>query len=94
MKKKLFGTMVAIAAMFAGYSAYDAQNENELSGAVFANVEALANNETEPTKYAWSGTTDCEGVGNGDYEACIVNGPGNSCDEPGATTCDCGVNCN
>ena len=94
MKKKLFGTMVVVAAMFAGYSAYDAQNENKLSRDVFANVEALANNETKPTTYEWSGTIDCDGIGTGDYEACIKNGSGNSCNEPGATTCDCGVNCN
>ena len=45
MKKKLFGTMVAIAAMFAGYSAYDAQNGNELANVVLDNVEALAREE-------------------------------------------------
>ena len=55
MKKKLFGTMVAIAAMFAGYSAYDAQNENEFSGAVLANVEALAAVESD-------GSTLCTGT--------------------------------
>lgn len=47
MKKKLLGTMVAIAAMFAGYSAYDAQNERTLSGAVLNNVEAIAQTENE-----------------------------------------------
>lgn len=45
MKKKLFGTMVAVAAMFAGYSAYDAQNESELTEVALANVEALAREE-------------------------------------------------
>lgn len=37
--------MVVVAAMFAGYSAYDAQNESELTGVALANVEALAQNE-------------------------------------------------
>ena len=42
MNKKLFGSMVVTAAMLTGYSAYDAQNNKELSDAVLANVEALA----------------------------------------------------
>lgn len=41
--KKLFGTMAVAAALFAGYSAYNGQNSNELSGIILANVEALAN---------------------------------------------------
>ena len=52
MKKKLFGTMVVVAAMFAGYSAYDAQNESELANKLLSNVEALAENEG-------NGMTDC-----------------------------------
>lgn len=48
MKKKLFGTMVVVAAMFAGYNVYDAQNESELTGVALANVEALASNENNP----------------------------------------------
>lgn len=53
MKKKLFGTMVVVAAMFAGYSAYHGQKERELYGYVLANVEALAQNESgnERPKY-------------------------------------------
>lgn len=42
MKKKLFGTMVAVAAMFAGYSAYDAQRKNGLFGGILADVEAIS----------------------------------------------------
>ena len=34
--------MVVAAALFAGYSAYNAQNSNELSSVALANVEALA----------------------------------------------------
>lgn len=52
MKKKLFGTMVVVAVMFAGYSAYDAQNESELANKLLSNVEALAENEG-------NGMTDC-----------------------------------
>lgn len=61
MKKKIFGTMVAVAAMFAGYSAYDAQNERGLSDTVLANVEALANNESM-TQEEYQEKTDCTAV--------------------------------
>lgn len=40
--KKLFGTMAVAAALFAGYSAYEAQNGSKLSDVVMANIEALA----------------------------------------------------
>lgn len=45
--KKLFGTMAVAAALFAGYSAYEAQNSVILNDVAFANVEALANNSGE-----------------------------------------------
>ena len=48
MNKKLLGSMVVAAAIFTGYSAYDAQNKRRLSESVLANVEALANNESGP----------------------------------------------
>lgn len=47
MKKKIFGTMVVAAAIFTGYSAYDAQNERELTDVALANVEALAHGENK-----------------------------------------------
>lgn len=47
MKRKTFGTIVAIAAMCAGYSAYEAQNERTLSDAVLNNVEAIAQTENK-----------------------------------------------
>ena len=53
MKKKLFGTMVVAVAMLASYSAYDAQNESELTITVLANVEALANPEGEGSSNTW-----------------------------------------
>lgn len=40
--KKLFGTMAVAAALFAGYSAYEAQNSVRLNDVALANVEALA----------------------------------------------------
>lgn len=55
MNKKLLGSMVVAAAIFTGYSAYDAQNENELTGAVLVNVEALANNESNNNLYQTMG---------------------------------------
>ena len=39
--KKIFSTMVVVA-LFAGYSAYNEQNSNELSDVALANVEAFA----------------------------------------------------
>ncbi len=60
------------------------------------NVEALANNEygEDPSViYAWSKLIDCDGWGTGDYKVCQKNGPGNTCYNPGDTTCDCGRNC-
>ncbi len=49
--KKLFGTMAVAAALFAGYSAYNTQNSNELSGIILANVEALASSDEINTPY-------------------------------------------
>ena len=51
MTKKIFGTMAVVAAMFAGYSTYNAQNERELTGLALANVEALANGETHGEEF-------------------------------------------
>lgn len=53
--KKLFGTMAVVAALFAGYSAYNAQNSVRLNDVALANVEALA--LVEP-----GGSTYCTGV--------------------------------
>lgn len=51
MIKKIFGTMAIVAAMFAGNSAYNAQNERELTGFALANVEALARREALDCSY-------------------------------------------
>lgn len=50
--KKIFYTMAIAAALFAGYSAYNAQNSNELTDIALANVEALAASDegTTPTE--------------------------------------------
>lgn len=51
MIKKFFGTMAVVAAMFAGYSAYNAQNERDLTGFTLANIEALASGEATSKEY-------------------------------------------
>ncbi len=64
--KKLFGTMAVAAALFAGYSAYEAQNSVNINDVALANVEALAGNsgdEGTPSnicyyQQTWSSTTD------------------------------------
>ena len=43
--------MAVVAAMFAGYSTYNAQNERELTGLALANVEALARREALDCSY-------------------------------------------
>ena len=48
--KKIFYTMAVAAALFAGYSAYNTQNNNELTDIALANVEALAKAEGEDIK--------------------------------------------
>ena len=40
--------MAIAAALFAGYSAYNSQNSNELTDIALANIEALAGNENNP----------------------------------------------
>ena len=49
--KKLFGTMAFAAALFAGYSAYEAQNSVNLNDVALANVEALAEVESDESTY-------------------------------------------
>ena len=93
--KKIFYTMAVAAALFAGYSAYNAQNSNELTDVAFANVEALADNqEVSNMIFKWSDYIDCDGLFTGDYQVCEANGAKNVCNSPGWKTCDCNVNCN
>ncbi len=49
MNKKVFGTMAVVAAMFAGYSVYNAQDETENNSIAITNIEALARSEDEVT---------------------------------------------
>lgn len=42
MNRKVFAAIAVVAAMYAGYSAYDVENEKELTGLALANVEAIA----------------------------------------------------
>lgn len=65
------------------------QSESSL---VMSNIECLSINEGG-INYKWSHEIDCPGWFTGDYRACVENGPGNECDNPGAKTCECGVNC-
>lgn len=74
MKKKLFGTMVVVAAMFAGYSAYDAQSEREMTEVALANVEALAQNKENTSSTGDTGPgemVDCKGWGTGSRKECM-----------------------
>lgn len=47
MKKKFFSAAAVVTALFAGYSAYNAQNSITLDEATLANVEALADESDE-----------------------------------------------
>lgn len=59
--KKIFYTMAVAAALFAGYSAYNSQNSNELTDIALANVEALANIEgSDGKKVCYKVTTPVE----------------------------------
>lgn len=51
MIKRVFATMVVIAAMFAGYSTYNEQDET--NNEIIVNVEALANNESDNAEETW-----------------------------------------
>lgn len=59
------------------------------------NVEALAGGENgrHNARYAWSREISCDGWFSDSYRVWQENGSGNECYEPGATACDCGVNC-
>lgn len=59
MTKKLFGTIAVVAAMFAGYSTYHAQDEIDLTGFALANVEALADKPELDCNYIRDGTQKC-----------------------------------
>ena len=59
MKKNFLGTMVVAAAMFVGYSAYNAQNKNELTGITLAKIEALASLEGNDCHYS-NGVTNIQ----------------------------------
>lgn len=96
MKKYLKVVVMAVFVLVTGLNVYKTQTEAKLSDSQLKNVEALANNEygEDPSViYAWSKLIDCAGWGTGDYKVCQKNGPGNTCYNPGDTTCDCGRNC-
>ena len=96
MKKYLKVVVMAVFVLVTGLNVYKTQTEAKLSDSQLKNVEALANNEygEDPSViYAWSKLIDCAVWGTGDYKVCQKNGPGNTCYNPGDTTCDCGRNC-
>ena len=87
--------VVAVVAFVAGLNVYHSQTEVRLTDIQMENVEALAGGENggNNARYAWSREISCPGWFSGSYRVCQENGPGNECYEPGATTCNCGVNC-
>lgn len=74
-------------------------NFTHASGEVVSNVQASTttsvSQEPEQVQLAWSAPIRCHKRGRkrNSYSICIVNGTGNPCDTPNATTCDCGKNC-
>ena len=86
----LLGAMAISTSLGIGYQMYNNVEQNK-SNLLSMNIEALANEES--SEYAWSYPIDCPGLSTGDYCVCEENGPGNSCNNPGGKTCDCGKNC-
>ena len=80
MRKKFFAALVIAAGLaFAGYNMVQSQKTIDLlSDLSLINMEAMAKDETTGTTCKWK-STDCPGIGTGDYEACLTNGDGNSC---------------
>lgn len=70
--------MVLAATLFTGYCAFNAQNENELTGIALANVEALASDEqTTSGRYR---TVGCGGMAFSRWKAyCCYNDDWHNC---------------
>ncbi len=76
-------------------------NFTHAGGEVVSNVQAStstcvsSSRESEMGHLAWSASIRCHRRGrkSKSYSICTVNGTGNPCDTPNATTCDCGKNC-
>jgi hypothetical protein len=96
MKKKILIGLaaVAVAAVAAVNVNYVSQDSN-LSALALANVEILAYSELSDNGIVlrWSSLIDCGSKGKGSYKVCQERGSGNGCNQGGATTCTCGVNC-
>ena len=58
----MFSTVAIATALFAGYSAYNEQNNNELSDVALANVEALAIEEATSKEYDCYSILEGEGT--------------------------------
>lgn len=94
--KKFALTTLAIACFSIAISFFSFSNQsyNSANPLLLANIIALTNNEGNSwCEYKWSRKIDCPGWFTGDYHVCQINGYGNSCYEPGETSCDCGNNC-
>lgn len=76
MKKN--SLLLFVCVLFAsGYNLYSAQETDNMFDLSFIEVESLATSEGG-SDCKWK-VIDCPGWGNGNYEACLSNGDGNSC---------------
>lgn len=88
MKKKMLTLCGAALLLAAGATTWVSMNSNDdLPPLIWANVEALAQNESGGGGCKWK-RIDCKGLWTGDYEACLGSGDGNSC-SCGEETRDC-----
>ncbi|MDR0603702.1 MAG: hypothetical protein LBG80_05285 [Bacteroidales bacterium] len=85
-KKIIWSGIAAVA--IGGFAMFNVSlnSQNKLPVIFKANLEALSIEGNSGT-CKWK-MIDCPGWGNGDYEACLVNGDGNSC-SCGTVTRDC-----
>ena len=95
MRKKLLFIFATIACI--GFVLkFSVAEEDPVNTLLLENIEAIAQGEggiEYPAGYSWSFDIDCPGWFTGDYNVCEENGPGLPCPDPGAKTCQCGVNC-
>ncbi|MDR1980567.1 MAG: NVEALA domain-containing protein [Tannerellaceae bacterium] len=89
MKKRILSiTFVTTIAVTSAWNIYQTNKEIPLSDLALANIEALANETAGGGSGCKWKLIDCPGLWTGSYEACLVNGDGNSC-SCGIVTRDC-----